>query len=85
MTPFRYQRHSNSIDIEKYACNCGGRLQPQFKLPTKRAGKGNESPSKAVTTHTMGNSDDVQENEVPENASGDVNALALALKVTGLD
>lgn len=64
-----YQRHSNSINVEKHGCHCGSRLQPQFTLPAKRARKGDESPSKASRMQL----------------SGDVDALALALKVTRLD
>jgi len=32
----RFQRHSNSIDLEKQGCFCGSRLQPQFQLPAKK-------------------------------------------------
>ncbi|KIM26004.1 hypothetical protein M408DRAFT_198303 [Serendipita vermifera MAFF 305830] len=31
-----FQRHSNSINIEKQGCFCGSRLEPQFKLSAKR-------------------------------------------------
>ncbi|KAG8816746.1 hypothetical protein FRC17_000205 [Serendipita sp. 399] len=45
-----YQRHSNSIDIEKQGCHCSSRLQPQFSLPQKRTrnGKVDGSPTKSA-------------------------------------